>query len=198
MRTSRQWPSIKSQIPRIARLSRPRQGELRRPPARAALLPAAQFGSHTTARKHHLATALLGPLRGHCQRCSLLLHSRHRPSRPSELLWLPSGASCRGRRRGAAEPGRPRVSPPPLPSLLPARPAPGMALLTLQLPFLLALPLHQLLERPLGPRLLVPRALHGRPEPAGAADPRPRREAGARSASAAPPRPAPPQPPCEG
>lgn len=148
--------------------------------------PHAQRCSRTPHRCLHalFAPAVLVPLRGHCQGCSLLLHRRRRPSRPSELLALPSGASCEGRRRGDAEPSRPRVFPPPLPTLLPARPAPGTALLTLELPLLLALPLQQLLQRPLGPRLLVLRALHGRPQPPGAADPRPRREAGARRASA--------------
>lgn len=111
--------------------------------------------------------------------------------RAGPALRLPAATSPPPPARRAPEGS---LSPPP-PALRRAAPP-----LTLQLPLLLPLTLHQPLQRPVGPRLLVPGALHGRPEArargtpsprggGGTHDPRPRREAGARQASgrAAPP-----------
>lgn len=95
-------------------------------------------------------------------------------------------------------------SPPlPEPSALPPSARRAVAPLTLELPLLLALPLHQLLQLPLGPRILILRALHGRPEArdrrtpsahGSAPHPQPRREAGTRRSSGSTGAVAPPPP----
>lgn len=119
------------------------------------------------------------------------------PTRPSPSL-PPPHSFCRCR-EGASSPGKadsgtpspPRVSPPPPPrrggclrggrlggQAAPPPPSPSSAgpaaPLTLQLPLLLALPLHQLLQRPVDPGLLIARTLHGRPEARARGTPSPR------------------------
>lgn len=207
------------------RLPRSQGGRLSAPPAgREPPRPGAQPGRGTSAqtprsRPRHprplakAAQGLLppGPKPGAAEGAppapSQLLPPRLPASPPRSVP--PPGSRLRAAHRAGPAPRLPAATSPPPParrapegSLSPPPPALRRAAppLTLQLPLLLPLTLHQPLQRPVGPRLLVPGALHGRPEArargtpsprggGGTHDPRPRREAGARQASgrAAPP-----------